>query len=79
ALSDHPAVLVTVGYGDAGQDAHLALARTGVDALAVDLDRGDVPSATALEAWGERPVVGGVVGGRTVWRTNLAGATDTLD
>ena len=79
ALSDHPSVLVTVGYGDAGQDAHLALARTGVDALAVDLDRGDVPSATALEAWGERPVVGGVVGGRTVWRTNLAGATDTLD
>ena len=79
ALSDHPSVLVTVGYGDAGQDAHLALARTGVDALAVDLDRGDVPGAEALEAWGERPVVGGVVGGRTVWRTKLAGATDTLD
>ncbi|RKQ33141.1 5-methyltetrahydropteroyltriglutamate--homocysteine S-methyltransferase [Kocuria tytonis] len=79
SLADHPAVLVTVGYGDAGEDAHLALARTAVDALAVDLDRGDVPGGAALEAWGERPVVGGVVGGRTVWRTDLARAKNTLD
>ncbi|RLZ02501.1 5-methyltetrahydropteroyltriglutamate--homocysteine S-methyltransferase, partial [Kocuria tytonicola] len=43
------------------------------------LDRGDVPSAAALEAWGGRAVVGGVVGGRTVWRTDLARAVDTLD
>ncbi|MDV5999983.1 5-methyltetrahydropteroyltriglutamate--homocysteine S-methyltransferase [Kocuria rhizophila] len=77
--ADRPAALVTVGYGDAGGDALLALARTDAEALAVDLDRGDVPGAEALRAWGERPVVAGVVGGRTVWRTDLAGATDTLD
>ena len=76
---ERPAVLVTVGYGDAGEDALLALARTDADALAVDLDRGDVPSPATLEAWGERPLVGGVVGGRTVWRTDLARAVDTLD
>ena len=74
-----PAILVTVGYGDAGEDAQLALAHTNVDALAIDLDRGDVPGKEALEAWGERPVVGGVVGGRTVWRTDLARAVETLD
>ena len=74
-----PAVLVTVGYGEAGEDALLALSRTDAAALAVDLDRGDVPSGPALEAWGDRPVVGGVVGGRTVWRTDLARAVDTLD
>ncbi|WP_270263939.1 5-methyltetrahydropteroyltriglutamate--homocysteine S-methyltransferase [Kocuria marina] len=74
-----PAILVTVGYGDAGEDAQLALAHTNVDALAIDLDRGDVPGKKALEAWGERPVVGGVVGGRTVWRTDLARAVETLD
>ncbi|WP_270256650.1 5-methyltetrahydropteroyltriglutamate--homocysteine S-methyltransferase [Kocuria marina] len=74
-----PAILVTVGYGDAGEDAQLALARTDVEALAIDLDRGSVPSQAALTAWGERPVVGGVVGGRTVWRTDLARATETLD
>ncbi|MDO4920177.1 5-methyltetrahydropteroyltriglutamate--homocysteine S-methyltransferase [Kocuria sp.] len=79
AAADRPALLVTVGYGDAGEDALLALARTDTDALAVDLDRGDVPSAAALEAWGERPVAGGVVGGRTVWRTDLARAASILD
>ena len=74
-----PQILVTVGYGDAGEDAQLALARTDVDALAVDLDRGDVPGEAALRAWGERPVVAGVVGGRTVWRTDLARAVQKLD
>ncbi|CAL8896255.1 5-methyltetrahydropteroyltriglutamate--homocysteine methyltransferase [Kocuria varians] len=77
--SHRPQILVTVGYGDAGEDAQLALARTDVDALAVDLDRGDVPGESALAAWGERPLVAGVVGGRTVWRTDLARAVEKLD
>lgn len=76
--SNRPDILVAVGYGDAGEDAQRALATTDIEALAIDLDRGAEPGAAALEAWGERPLVGGVVGGRTVWRTDLEKASETL-
>ena len=77
--ANRPQILVTVGYGDAGADTHAALAATDVDALAVDLDRGDLPGPDALTAWGRRPIVGGAVGGRSVWRTDLARASAKLE
>jgi 5-methyltetrahydropteroyltriglutamate--homocysteine methyltransferase len=66
ALQRRPKLLVASYFGDAG-DALPALAVAPVDGVAVDLTHG-VPNHLPL--FEGRTVVGGVVSGREVWRTD---------
>ncbi|OUM45177.1 5-methyltetrahydropteroyltriglutamate--homocysteine S-methyltransferase [Arthrobacter sedimenti] len=71
-----PALLVTTGYGTAGDpgkpgQALAVLAAAGVEAVHADLVRGSRPSAEALQALGSTRLVAGVVDGRNVWRNDL--------
>ncbi|MCU1431142.1 MAG: 5-methyltetrahydropteroyltriglutamate--homocysteine S-methyltransferase [Actinotalea sp.] len=82
---ERPALLVAAPYGGLG-DALRVMAASGVEALAVDVVRGDVTElerdlATVLaRAHGvARTLVAGVVDGRNVWRTDLDAAVSTLD
>jgi 5-methyltetrahydropteroyltriglutamate--homocysteine methyltransferase len=83
ALGERPALLVAAGYGGLG-DALPVLAAARIDALAVDLVRGSVDDvADARLADGTHPLagrtlVGGVVSGRNVWRTDLDAALAEL-
>ncbi|MCL3862887.1 5-methyltetrahydropteroyltriglutamate--homocysteine S-methyltransferase [Actinotalea sp. K2] len=80
ALPDRPALLVATPYGPAG-DALPVLADAGVDAVAVDLVRGDVDAVVAslTGRFAGRSVVAGVVDGHNVWRTDLDAALGTLN
>ncbi|MGI5244268.1 5-methyltetrahydropteroyltriglutamate--homocysteine S-methyltransferase [Dactylosporangium sp. CA-139066] len=73
-LSRRPRLLVASYFGDAG-DALPALAVAPVDGVAVDLTHGVPPNLALFE---ERVVVGGVVSGRSVWRTDPDGARALL-
>ncbi|WP_292834686.1 5-methyltetrahydropteroyltriglutamate--homocysteine S-methyltransferase [Microbacterium sp.] len=76
AASDRPAILVAAGYGALSDDAWRALAAAPVEALAIDLHRGEVPAgAPGVET---KTIVGGVIDGRNVWRGDLVGAADRL-
>jgi len=75
---ERPAVFVPVAYGPA-EDALPVLARTGVEAVGVDLVRGGVPSGEVLAQLGDAAVVAGVVDGRNVWRTDLDAALTRLE
>ena len=75
--SSRPKILVAGYFGRLGE-ALRALARTGVDAIAVDLVAGedaDLPVARTLT---EILIVAGVVDGRNVWRTDPDAALATL-
>ena len=75
--ADRPAVLVTAGYAQLSPEAWTALAAAPVEALAIDLTRGAVPTAAAgLEG---KTLVGGVIDGRNIWRGDLAGAWSKLE
>ncbi|MER7277650.1 5-methyltetrahydropteroyltriglutamate--homocysteine S-methyltransferase [Dactylosporangium sp. NPDC000244] len=70
ALERRPKLLVASYFGDA--DAALpALSVAPVDGVAVDLTHGVPPNLRLFEG---RTVVGGVVSGRNVWRTDLDAA-----
>ncbi|RZU62452.1 5-methyltetrahydropteroyltriglutamate--homocysteine S-methyltransferase [Zhihengliuella halotolerans] len=78
-----PSLLVTTGYGTAGDIAApgsglAALAAAGVEAVHADLIRGEVPAAEQLAALGETRFVAGVVDGRNIWRNDLAASLRTL-
>ncbi|MCT9821487.1 5-methyltetrahydropteroyltriglutamate--homocysteine S-methyltransferase [Microbacterium sp. W1N] len=74
--AERPAILVAAGYGPLSDDAWRALAAAPVEAIALDLHRGDVPAAVAgLEG---KTLVGGVVDGRNIWRGDLVAAWTTL-
>ncbi|MFC4554871.1 5-methyltetrahydropteroyltriglutamate--homocysteine S-methyltransferase [Georgenia faecalis] len=77
ARPERPAILATLSYGGA-DDAVDVLSGTGVEAVGLDLVRGDVPSAATLAALGDKVVVAGVVSGRNVWRTDLEAALAVL-
>ena len=70
-----PAILVAAPYGDLGA-ALPALAGTDIDAIALDLVRGNVPAAVAgLES---KTLVAGVVDGHNIWRADLGTALDRV-
>src|SRR5690606_16921910 len=52
------------------------LAAAPIEAIAVDLVRGDVPPAAAGLA--DKVLVGGVIDGHNIWRGDLAAASDRL-
>ncbi|MFD6897142.1 5-methyltetrahydropteroyltriglutamate--homocysteine S-methyltransferase [Rhodococcus sp. NPDC060086] len=74
---DRPAILVASYFGSLGP-ALGALARTGVEGLAVDLVAGDSADIAGLPALADKLIVAGVVDGRNVWRTDLETALATL-
>jgi 5-methyltetrahydropteroyltriglutamate--homocysteine methyltransferase len=75
--AERPAILVAAPYAQLPAEAWTTLAAAPVEALAVDLVRGGVPSAApGLET---KTLVGGVIDGRNIWRGDLAGAWSTLD
>jgi 5-methyltetrahydropteroyltriglutamate--homocysteine methyltransferase len=77
ARPDRPAILVAAPYGSLGAGLP-ALASTGVDAIGVDLVRGDVPGAPVpgLET---KTLVAGVIDGHNIWRADLGAALDRLE
>lgn len=76
-VADRPAILVATYFGDPGV-ALPALARTPVEAIAVDLVYGSVSTVTAVPELSGKTVVAGVVDGRNIWRTNLESALGSL-
>ena len=81
AQADRPSILVAAPYGPLGCGVDPLLA-AGVEAIAVDLVRGEIPAAaspdgTPRDFSGVR-LVGGVVDGHNVWRTDLDAATERL-
>lgn len=64
-------------FGDPGS-ALGALARTGVEGIAVDLVEGDAAAVAAVPELANKLVVAGVVDGRNIWRTDLDHALGTL-
>ncbi|NMR21256.1 5-methyltetrahydropteroyltriglutamate--homocysteine S-methyltransferase [Cellulomonas fimi] len=77
ARPDRPAILVAAPYGDLAA-ALPALAGTDVEAIALDVVRGGVPSdpVAGLET---TTLVAGVVDGHNIWRADLASALDRLE
>ncbi|GFJ90265.1 hypothetical protein Prum_039070 [Phytohabitans rumicis] len=73
-LTDRPRLLVASYFGELG-DALPVLAATEVEAIAVDLVRGDPVDPALL---GGKTLVAGVVSGRDPWRTDMDAALHTL-
>jgi 5-methyltetrahydropteroyltriglutamate--homocysteine methyltransferase len=72
-----PAILVAAPYAQLSPEAWASLAAAPVEALAIDLTRGSVPPAAAGLA--AKTLVGGVVDGRNIWRSDLAKAWSALE
>lgn len=76
AAPARPEVLVTLPYGD-GRAALPAIVRSGVEAVQLDLVRGELPDPGSVDL-SSTTLVAGVVDGRNVWRTDLARAERVL-
>lgn len=80
ALGSHerrPAIAVATYFGDAG-DRLAHLARTPIEAIAVDLVDGSVETVAGTPGLADKLLIAGVVDGRNVWRTDLDQAAATL-
>ncbi|WP_010523582.1 5-methyltetrahydropteroyltriglutamate--homocysteine S-methyltransferase [Nesterenkonia sp. F] len=77
-IEQRPRLVVPVGYGAAGDDALAALGAAGVEAVGLDLERGELPSSEALAPLAGRQILAGVVGGLNIWRTAAGDAAQTL-
>ena len=73
--AERPAIFVAAPYGSLG-DALPVLAASPVEAIGLDLVRGDlaVLDGLALGPWPARPSSRGVVDGHNIWRTDLDAA-----
>lgn len=72
-----PAILLAAPFGDL-ETALPVVAATDVEALAIDLVKGSVPTApvAGLET---KTVVGGVIDGHNIWRADLAAKLEILE
>ncbi|WP_422116324.1 5-methyltetrahydropteroyltriglutamate--homocysteine S-methyltransferase [Brachybacterium sp. UNK5269] len=77
AGADRPQLLVATPYGGIG-DLLPALLTTGVEAVHLDLTRGELPTASQLAGLGATQLVAGLVEGRSIWRTELPTAAARL-
>ncbi|MEE2523440.1 5-methyltetrahydropteroyltriglutamate--homocysteine S-methyltransferase [Pseudarthrobacter sp. J75] len=78
SAANRPQILVSSPYG--ALDGQLGtLAATNIDALHLDLFKGEVPSAAALAALGTKTLVAGLVDGHNIWRNDLAASAAKLD
>lgn len=73
-----PAILVATYFGELG-DALPALARTPIEAIAVDFVAGGDQPVAGVPGLADKLLVAGVVDGRNIWRTNLKAALGRLD
>ena len=72
-----PQIVVAAGYAQLSDESWRALAAAPIEAIAIDLTRGDVPApAPGLDA---KTLVGGVIEGRNIWRGDLERAWTTLE
>ena len=69
ARPQRPAILLAAPYGDLGS-ALPVVAATDVEALALDLVRGDAPTVPVAGLAG-KTLVGGVIDGHNIWRADL--------
>lgn len=76
-VADRPAILVASYFGELGA-ALPALARTPIEAIAVDLVYGSASAVVSVPELAGKTLVAGVVDGRNIWRTNLQSALSTL-
>jgi 5-methyltetrahydropteroyltriglutamate--homocysteine methyltransferase len=74
AFEPRPAIFVAAPYASLG-DALPVLLETPVEAIGLDLVRGDLPSGFTTA----KTLVGGVVDGHNVWRGDLAAAFASLE
>ncbi|WP_448257720.1 5-methyltetrahydropteroyltriglutamate--homocysteine S-methyltransferase [Microbacterium aurum] len=75
-VTERPAILAAAGYGPLTPEAWRALGAAPVEALAIDLHRGGVP--TAVPGLAGKTLVGGVIDGRNIWRGDLGAAAERL-
>ncbi|MGC5169508.1 5-methyltetrahydropteroyltriglutamate--homocysteine S-methyltransferase [Micromonospora sp. DT81.3] len=76
AAESRPAIFVAAPYADLGA-GFAALAAAPIEALGLDLVRGDVPAGVpGLEG---KTLVGGVIDGHNIWRGDLGAAFDRLE
>jgi len=83
--TERPAILVTAPYGDlrgGSGDGLALLAGTDVEAIAIDLVRGAVPTGSAAEpvpGLETKTLVAGVIDGHNIWRADLDARLTTLE
>jgi 5-methyltetrahydropteroyltriglutamate--homocysteine methyltransferase len=70
AAASRPQLFVSTPYGALNGQLG-TLAATNIDALHIDVFKGEVPSAAALAALGTKTLVAGVVDGHNIWRNDL--------
>ncbi|WP_026365660.1 5-methyltetrahydropteroyltriglutamate--homocysteine S-methyltransferase [Promicromonospora sukumoe] len=81
AAAERPAILVTAPYGDLRSDAGdglALLAGTDVEAIAIDVVRGAVPTGP-VPGLENKTVVAGVIDGHNIWRADLDARLTTLE
>ncbi|HEY6799394.1 MAG TPA: 5-methyltetrahydropteroyltriglutamate--homocysteine S-methyltransferase [Agromyces sp.] len=81
ASDRRPSIFVAAPYGGLG-DQLPALAATPIDAIGMDLVRGELPGdldAETVEALAAKTLVAGVIDGRNVWRGDLERAFDLAE
>jgi 5-methyltetrahydropteroyltriglutamate--homocysteine methyltransferase len=79
--AERPAILVTAPYGDLRSDSGdglALLAGTDVEAIAIDLVRGAVPTGP-VPGLENKTLVAGVIDGHNIWRADLDARLTTLE
>ncbi|QMU95800.1 5-methyltetrahydropteroyltriglutamate--homocysteine S-methyltransferase [Microbacterium esteraromaticum] len=74
--SERPQIFVAAPYAALGSTLEV-LAAAPIEAIGIDLARGDVPAA--LPALGGKTLVGGVIDGHNIWRGDLDAAFTKLE
>lgn len=77
AAATRPQLFVSTPYGALNGQLG-TLAATNIDALHIDVFKGEVPSAAALAALGAKTLVAGVVDGHNIWRNDLQASANKI-
>ena len=77
AAASRPQLFVSTPYGALNGQLG-TLAATNIDALHIDVFKGEVPSSAALAALGSKTLVAGVVDGHNIWRNDLQASADKI-
>ncbi|HEY3574440.1 MAG TPA: 5-methyltetrahydropteroyltriglutamate--homocysteine S-methyltransferase [Arthrobacter sp.] len=77
AAAGRPQLFVSTPYGALNGQLG-SLAATNIDALHIDVFKGEVPSTAALAALGAKTLVAGVVDGHNIWRNDLQASANKI-
>ena len=77
AAASRPQLFVSTPYGALNGQLG-TLAATNIDALHIDVFKGEVPSSAALAALGSKTLVAGVVDGHNIWRNDLQASANKI-